>query len=155
MNAALSFQISISKIAFKLKRTGCYTCYISRLIINLLYFISMLLAPHNIHTHQHFGPITAFCSTRTSINLKHCIKLIFFSTKHVFKLEFFNNFNCSVKLLLHFHFRNITFFIEIKKHISIFCRCVYYCKLIRPYFLAFNIVKDFFSSLSIIPKSWG
>src|SRR3546814_6983567 len=63
--AILTLQVSVGKISDELEGTGLDTCHFPVHPIDLTYFVAFLFAPHDIHAHQHFSPVTAFGTTKS------------------------------------------------------------------------------------------
>src|SRR6266487_4451440 len=153
MYAAFCFQKSICKRSIKLESAGFYSCSITPYPIKFSYFPALTFTIHTVHACQHLGPILAFCSTRTGINLQHCRQFVLRLIQRTFELCIFNLPESFFIVFFRLFLRCVTCLPEIKQHNKIFHGS--FCLLVKfyPVFILLNVFENFCCPLVIIPET--
>jgi hypothetical protein len=79
--AALGLQKSIGKGACKLQGAGLDTRSIAPNPIELCNLPALFLSVHPVHTSQHFGPVLAFSTAGSGIDLEYGREFVFWFVK--------------------------------------------------------------------------
>src|SRR5690349_19436010 len=109
MHPVFTLKVPKGIIAFKLKRYCFNPGNLTGLEVKLLNLIAFFFAPHDIHTHKHGSPVTAFGTTGTCSNLQYSAKRVTLIRQHILKLKVFYMGNGLGILAVQFLFGSITF----------------------------------------------
>ena len=90
MHAVLALEISVGKIALD---TYCHALDASLVAFYHVLdggLVAMLLAPAQVHAHEHRRPVLALGTTSTRVDLHDGAELVLLTAQHVAQLEFLN-----------------------------------------------------------------
>ena len=150
--SVFAFEIAIGIIALDL--------YGSRLDPGLVAFenigdsrlITMSLAPTQIKTHKHIGPVLTLGSTGTGIDFEYGAQLIFFPTQHIAQFEIFDKSDSTLINLVEFRLGNHFFLDKIIGQSKFLDRLLYFPVSINPKMQIFDLFHLRFGLLPIFPE---
>jgi len=92
----------------------------------------MAFRPHDVHSHQHFGPILAFSTAGAGVNFQNGAELIFFVAEHALEFQRFNRCGYGFEFCFNFFRRAFAFFKEFVKRFKIAEFGFYGLKIVGP-----------------------
>lgn len=155
VDAVFAFQISERKIAFKLKGDGFDSGNVAFLEVELADFVTLLFAPHQVHAHQHRGPVATLGSAGSGCNLQHGAHAIAFVRKHVAEFHVFNQVQYLIVLVVEFFFGEFAFTEKFVGDLQFIGQIDGFFVIFDPFLFASQIADDYLGFARIVPEIRG
>ena len=153
MHTVLTLQITIRIITFDIDRHALDTGLITLLKVRDRDFITIILGPTHIHTHQHRSPILAFRTARTGIDLKYATHLVRLIAQHIAELQLLDQMErLFVGLINLFLADNLLFHVCVSQF-QFLGRCLHLMIKLDPFLQLLHLLHLRLSPFGIFPKA--
>jgi hypothetical protein len=152
VNSALTFQFSVRERSVDLKCRTLDPGNIAGLVVNLGHLETALLTPHDIHAVEHFGPVLAFRSTCSRVDLDHCTELVLLKTQHFLEFKLFDRVERLFVLLVELVFIDVAGSMEFIQNFQVIKLLADFVKGISPDLLGPDVLQNGFGLLGVVPE---
>ena len=106
-----------------------------------------------VHTHQHAGPVLAFRTSGTGVDLQHAVHLVGLVAKHVLQFEYLDGIGSFTVSLVHLFFGHQFVFIEVESQLQFVGQGLHFVVSLNPLLQAFHLLHLRFGSLLVVPEA--
>ena len=155
MYAILTLQVAVGIAAADFYGAGLDACFVALLQVGDGCFVAVRLGIAQVHAHQHAGPVLAFGTTGTRVNLQYAVHLVGLFTEHVLQLERLDGFGSFAVGVVHLFLGDQLVLVEVEGQLQLIAQGLHLLVSSNPLLQSLYFLHLSLSCFLVVPKARG